>query len=120
MEHVYNTYMKINRGSEKTFTITRGGRKQILQYDDIVYFETSTNEHKIIIHTENKSIEFFGMMKEIEREVGHDFIRCHRGYLVNKHCIQEVSYLEKTITLKNKVVCPISYRMLQQVKKQLQ
>ena len=43
----------------------------------------------LIVHMENKSIEFFGTMKEIEKEAGKDFIRCHRAYLVNKQNIKE-------------------------------
>ena len=90
MKHVMQKYSKITRGSGKTISITRGGRRITLEYQEIIFFETSSNEHKLIVHTKNKSIEFFGKMKEIENEVGEEFIRCHRAYLVNKANIQEV------------------------------
>lgn len=116
IEHVNKKYMKISRGSGKTFTITRGGRNLTLKYEDIMFFETSVNEHKIIVHTESKSMEFFGKMKEIELEVGKDFIRTHRAYLVNKWNIKDVVYADKTIIMKNEATCPISHRMLRSVK----
>lgn len=119
IEHVNKKYMSITRGSGKTITVTRGGRKLTLQYDDIMYFVTSVNEHKLVVHTLNKTIEFFGKMKDIEDEVGEDFIRCHRAYLVNKKNIKEVVYANKIIVMKNQASCPISYRMLGQVKNQL-
>lgn len=118
IENVHTKYMKITKGEGKTITITRGGRKITLEYNHIMFFETSANEHKIIVHTENKSIEFFGKMKDIENEVGDDFIRCHRAYLVNKRNIKEINYAEKQIIMKNGMECPISHRMVKQVKNQ--
>jgi len=119
MEHVNKKYMKISRGAGKTYTLTRGERTLTLEYDDIMFFETSVNEHKIIVHAESKSMEFFGKIIEIQEEVGKDFIRCHRGYLVNKKNIKEVVYTDKNIIMKNNATCPISYRMLRHVKDQL-
>lgn len=117
MKHVMQKYSKITRGSGKTISITRGGRRITLEYQEIIFFETSSNEHKLIVHTKNKSIEFFGKMKEIENEVGEEFIRCHRAYLVNKANIQEVNYEDKCIIMKTQERCPISHRMLGQIKK---
>lgn len=116
IENVHTKYMKITKGEGKTITITRGGRKITLEYDHIMFFETSVNEHKLIVHTENKSTEFFGKMRDIEEEVGDEFIRCHRAYLVNKKNIKEINYTEKQIIMKNGMECPISNRMLRQVK----
>ena len=58
-------------------------------------------------------------MKDIEDEVGEDFIRCHRAYLVNKKNIEEVLYADKLIIMKNGAECPISHRLLGQVKSQI-
>lgn len=84
------------------------------------FFETSVNEHRIIVHTIDKNIEFFGKMKEIEKEVGEDFIRCHRAYLVNKKNVKEVNYSDKIIIMKNLTSCPVSSRMLGKVKRYMQ
>ena len=119
MEHVVQKYSKITRGNVKTVKITRGRRMITLEYHDIMFFETSSNEHKLIVHTKNKSIEFFGKMKEIENEVGEDFIRCHRAYLVNKENIKEVNYEEKCIIMVTQACCPISHRMLRNIKKMI-
>lgn len=119
IENVHRKQMKITRAEGKTMTITRGGRQITLEYRHIMFFETSVNEHKLIVHTESKSIEFFGKMKDIEDEVGDEFIRCHRAYLVNKKNIKEINYTEKMIIMKNQMSCPISHRMLGKVKKQI-
>ena len=58
-------------------------------------------------------------MMELENEVGEEFIRCHRAYLVNKANIQEVNYEDKCIIMKTQERCPISHRMLGQIKKKI-
>ena len=120
LEHVMQKYKQIMRGMGKTFTIKRNGREITLEYDAILFFETSSNEHRLVVHTIDKSMEFFGKMKEIEKEMGEDFIRCHRAYLVNKRNIQEVNYSEKIIIIKNHASCPISSRMRGKLKKSMQ
>lgn len=117
MENVCARHKKITRGEGKTITVTRGNRKIVLEYADIMFFETSANEHKLIVHTANKSIEFFGKIKDIERETGGAFVRCHRACLVNRANISEIDYENKQIIMKNQMACPISYRMLGRIKK---
>ncbi len=119
IENVHEKYMNITRGEGKTITIKRNGRKITLEYKQIIFFETSVNEHKLVVHTENKSFEFFGKMKDIEAEVGDDFIRCHRAYLVNKKNIKEIDFIQKNIIMKNGTSCPISYRMLGKVRRHM-
>lgn len=116
LDNVNKKHMHVTRGPGKTITIAVAGRKLTLEYDEIMFFETSANDHKIFVHTEYKRIEFFGKLKEIEREVGDDFIRCHRSYLVNKKNIKEFIYLDKAMIMKNGARCPVSCRMLKRVK----
>lgn len=117
IEHVNKKYMNLSRGYRKTISITKGGRKIALEYSNILFFETSEKEHKIIVHTMDRSMEFFGKLKDIGEKVGNDFIRCHRAYLVNKENIQEVVYASKVIIMKNGAICPISHRMASKMKK---
>lgn len=117
MAYAWQTYSKITRGSCKTITVTKSRRRFTLEYNEIVFFETSSNEHRLIVHTADESIEFFGKMKDIEHEAGKDFIRCHRGYLVNKKYIKEIDYKNNCIIMKTQACCPISQRMTGRLKK---
>lgn len=118
MEKAVQRSENISRGEGKTITIVRGGQRITLKQSEIEFFETSVNEHKLIVHTGQKSMEFFGKIKDIEQEVGEDFLRCHRSYLVNKKNVKEIDYSNKTIHMKGGAECPISSRMLSHVKKQ--
>ncbi|MBO5281626.1 MAG: LytTR family transcriptional regulator DNA-binding domain-containing protein, partial [Lachnospiraceae bacterium] len=51
------------------------------------------------IHTAEEVIEIYAAMKELEKQLGEDFYRCHRGYLVNMAHITE--YDNDSIRLSN-------------------
>ena len=76
--------------------ITSGGKHITIQMEDIVYAEVYNR--KMILHTMDSDIEYYGKMKELEKKVGEDFYRPHRAYLVNMNYIRK--YDARTIYLK--------------------
>lgn len=85
-----------NRKDRQIFIKTR--KKNItLNVSDILYFENEMR--KIAAHTVRGEVSFYGVMAEMEREVGAGFFRCHRGYLVNLSYVAE--YSMENITLSN-------------------
>ena len=96
--------VKVN---EKVFTV---------DYDDILFFETSPNVHKIILHCKNRQMEFLGKIKEIEKEVDGRFYRCHRSFLVNKDNIREIDFQNRVIYMVNGDECLLSSRMMKGLK----
>lgn len=76
--------------------ITTGGKHITVPLEDIVYAEVY--DRKIMIHTMNNDIEYYGKMKDLEKRAGEDFFRPHRAYLVNFRYITK--YDAKTIYLK--------------------
>lgn len=99
-----NFSVKVN---EKVFTV---------DYDEILFFETSPNVHKIILHCKNRQMEFLGKIKEIEKEVDERFYRCHRSFLVNKDNIREIDFQKRVIYMVNGDECLISVRMMKGLK----
>lgn len=116
LAYTWQIYSQMKRGSCKTILIHKCRKKLALEYREILFFETSSDAHKLIVHMHEENIEFFGKMKDIENEVGKDFIRCHRGYLVNKNYIQSIDYEHRDIILKTKERCPVSQRMIGRLK----
>lgn len=51
------------------------------------------------IHTSNEIIETYASMNDLEKQLGGNFYRCHRGYLVNMAHIAE--YENDSISLSN-------------------
>ncbi len=67
-----------------------------MELEDIVYAEVF--DRKIIIHTMDADIEYYGKMKDLEQKAGDEFYRPHRAYLVNFKYVRR--YDAATIYLK--------------------
>ena len=77
--------------------ITRGGEHITVNLGELVYAEVF--ERKVILHTVDADIEYYGKMKELEEKAGDDFYRTHRSFLVNFGYIRKYDattvYLER-------------------------
>ena len=96
----------------KTYTIRIGERKISVDYQDILFFETSGNIHKVVLHAKDRQIEFSGTMKDLENTLDDSFVRCHRSFLVNRNNIKEVDTKTRTICFVNGETCLMSTRMM--------
>ena len=76
--------------------ITTGGTHITVNYEDIVYAEVF--DRKVIIHTMDSDIEYYGKLKELQEKAGEGFYRPHRAYLVNFNFIKK--YDAKIIYMK--------------------
>lgn len=101
--------------THKVYTIEIGGRKISVDYDDIFFFETSSNIHKVILHAKDRQIEFSISMKELAGTLGDSFVRCHRSFLVNKNNIKEVDAKNRIIYFANGETCLMSTRMMKEL-----
>ena len=77
--------------------ITVGGDHVIVNLEDLVYAEVF--DRKVILHTMDADIEYYGKMRELEEKAGDDFYRTHRSFLVNFDFIRKYDatmvYLKK-------------------------
>ena len=74
-------------------------KKLMLDQADILYIESRAK--KVGIHTigAKESIEIYATMEELDGQLGEDFYRCHRAYIVNMAHITE--YAKDSVTLTN-------------------
>lgn len=98
--------------THKVYTLEIGGRKISVDYEDILFFETSSNIHKVILHAKDRQIEFPSTLKELIGELDGNFVRCHRAFLVNKNNIKEVDTKNRIIHFANGETCLMSTRMM--------
>lgn len=106
--------LQANR-THNVYTIETWGRKVSVDYDDILFFETSSNIHKVILHAKDRQIEFFSTIKELANTLGGDFVRCHRSFLVHKKNIKEIDTKNRIIYFTNGETCLISTRMMKEL-----
>ena len=98
--------------THKVYTLEVGGRKINVNYEDILFFETSSNIHKVILHAKDRQIEFPSTLKELTGVFDSNFVRCHRAFLVNKNNIKEVDTKNRIIHFANGETCLMSTRMM--------
>jgi len=101
--------------THKVYTIETGGRKISIDYDDIFFFETSGNIHKVILHAKDHQIEFPGTMKELISTLDDNFVRCHRSFIVNKNNIKEADVKKRIIYFDNGETCLMSTRRMKEL-----
>ena len=108
----YSRYASSNNSTELNFIVKLSDKEYCIPYDDIIYFESSQNAHKVIIHTSSSTFEFQGKLKDISETLDERFYQCHRSYLINKNHISEIDIKERNILMINNDVCYASAKQL--------
>ena len=103
-------YISANTTAGTTFSITLGERTTYVDFDDILFFETSHNVHKVLLHAQNRVIEFSSQLKDVAKQLDDRFYRCHQSYIVNKSKITEIDFKNSILYLPGGETCLISQR----------
>ena len=74
-------------------------RNLTLDQSEILYIESRAKKVEIHAAGAAQAIEIYAAMDELEGQLGENFYRCHRAYIVNMDCITE--YDGESITLTN-------------------
>ncbi|MEG0296948.1 MAG: LytTR family DNA-binding domain-containing protein [Clostridium sp.] len=98
--------------NNKIFTVKVGSRLINVKYDDIMFIETSPTVHKLILHAKNRQVEFYGRIKDLEEQLGDEFFRCHRAFIVNMSNVVEVKKTIRVLIMRNGEECLVSTRCL--------
>lgn len=114
---VNSKYTSSNNNVTRTFTINQNDTRIVIDYNDIIFFETSNNIHKIILHARKRVIEFTGQLKDIEQQLDYRFYRCHTSYIINKDNITDIDFKELLVHMNNGETCPVSVRKKKGLKK---
>lgn len=72
---------------------------------DCIYYCEIINR-KIYLHTQTETVDFYGKIEELEKQLDPRFFKCHRSYLVNLDYVNE--YCSGQIVLENNEHIPVS------------
>lgn len=117
--NVQEKHIAHDNNTNRVFTINHADKYITINYNEILFFETSNNVHKVLLHAEKRMIEFNGHLKDIESQLDYRFYRCHRSYIINKDNIAEVDFDNLTVHMKNGETCPVSVRLKRGLRKLL-
>lgn len=92
----------------RVFRIAMKDTVKILEFNDIIYFETTSLKHKLRVHTDTRMLEFYSELKKVENDLDSRFMRCHKSYIINQHKIKEIDKKNSLIIMVNGDCCPCS------------
>lgn len=108
LDDINTLILKENRGNESYYTIRIVDTTYQIPIQEIVCFETANANHRIILHTEKRMLEFRGNLTTIEKELDDSFCRIHRSYLIAKNKIDCINHANNEVILTNGMVCMTS------------
>lgn len=114
--NVNKKYTSLKNDIQKTVAIKSGDKTFNIDLNKIIFFETADVVHKINLYTENRKIEFYAQMKDIEYILDERFIRCHRSYIVNKEKIKYIDNLNREVHMTDGSICYVSVRGMKLLK----
>lgn len=86
------------------FEFQNGKEHLFVPYDDILYFESNARKIKVV---RNKAAnEFYGSMKELEKNLPMNFLQIHQSYIINREHV--VRYAYETVEMDNGKILMIS------------
>ncbi len=95
---------------------TREGTIRV-PYSQILYFEARNK--KIFLCTNRTEMDFYSTLDGIMHKVPDYFLRCHKGFIVNKHLVNQVNLGENCLRLIGGFHVPISRSYRETVKEAL-
>lgn len=118
IQTAHERYLHQPKKQGSHLTIEIHNRVEKIKYDEIIFITAAKVPHKLMLHTINRQIEFYGEIKNMIREE-KGLIRCHRSFVVNINQIQSFDIPTRTIQMKNGQSCPVAIRFVKEVSKKL-
>lgn len=95
-----------NSDSSNYFVLDSQEGRTFLLYKDIFYFEA--RDKKIYIRTLQDEYGFYSTLEQLMEQLPSNFVRCHRGFIVNSDRIGRVNSAQNIIVMDRKLVVPLS------------
>ena len=80
----------------RTLTLQSAGVSRTVPLDSIYYIESSN--HKVVLRLKDGEFSCYAKIRDLEAELGDQFCRVHKGYLVNLAYVEGYSKTELTLT----------------------
>lgn len=92
--------------NQNSYILETKQERLTIPYCDILYFES--RERRIYLCTKNQQIPFYNTLEQLMEELPVQFMRCHKGFIVNIHNIEGVTFSKNMIALRGGFTIPLS------------
>ncbi len=86
----------LEKQRQRTLLVQYAGASRVIPLENIRYVES--RGHKLLLHLKEGTVEYYGKIGELELELGGQFARIHKGYLVNLRHVEEYARGQVTLT----------------------
>lgn len=98
---------RIRRGtSQEGFRLEGREGSRLIPYEQIFYFEA--REKKVFLRVRGEEYPCYDTLEGLQDQVPDEFLRCHRGYLVNMAKVRRAQYTENLLWLPDEICIPMS------------
>ncbi|MBR2765068.1 MAG: LytTR family transcriptional regulator DNA-binding domain-containing protein [Blautia sp.] len=91
---------------EHSFLVQNSEGKTLIPYRKIYYFEA--REKKIFVRTKSREYGIYEVLDHLMQELPPEFLRCHRGFIINTDMFESVRFSENAIYLNGGISVPLS------------
>ncbi|MBO1306660.1 response regulator transcription factor [Enterococcus sp. 669A] len=106
---------KVQPEKRQQYMIKTGKSERYVNYEDILFFETSPKPHVLYVYTSTGRIPFYGAIKETV-DLGDNFERVHKSYVVNLDNVRSIDKEMLELTMHNGQRCAISRKKMKMVR----
>lgn len=114
----HNHFYSDKNVNEEFMQIKVGNQIKSIALKDIMFLETSSNSHKLILHLENAMIHFYDKISNYDK-FSNELFRTHKSYLVNLNHIASFNRIERTCLMRNGEIILVSARKVSTLKRAL-
>ncbi len=107
---IYEYYKNNKRLSRSMLSVAVGSDIYKFFHDEIYYIESFNK--KINIYTKSRRVSCYSSLSYLQEELGDEFIRCHKSFLINKKRIKNIFLSNMLIEMEDgsKVVISRTYK----------
>ena len=99
---------------QECFQVKVGDEIRNIPLEDIMFFESSHTPHKVVLHTVNSYIEFYGSLSDVEQANQH-FYRCHQSYVVNTKNVSAINKTKREVQMTNGEIAFVAARKIKEL-----
>ena len=97
---------ELKQGSADSYVLETKQGRLLIPYSEILYFES--RERRVCLCTKSRQLPFYDTLERLSKELPEQFLRCHKGFIVNAYNIEGVLFAQNTIHLRGGFIIPVS------------
>ena len=97
LEEIHTRLLAGRQAPTEMFTLRTGEMVRHVPLQDILFFETASAPHHVVLHTASSQMDFLGSLSALGIQLGDSFIRTHRAYLVAADKIEAVEWKKNRV-----------------------